>query len=194
MFKSALKVCVFLAVFSFLVACSPKLNWRTVQSPEQRYSALFPGKPDKLDRLIPYQAQELKQTLEAVKIDDDIYSISSIQLPVNQSGMTKKMIEQLQGNLLDRAKVSGGNVLIEEGAYQASDSRRIPVKDYFITLSSNGKTKQSMRVRWIVRLDKDGGNWIYQVSILHVNAETGDAKTLLSKEEFANFFNEFRPE
>ena len=194
MFKSALKVCVFLAVFIFLVACSPKLNWRTVQSPKQRYSALFPGKPDKLDRLIPYQAQELKQTLEAVKIDDDIYSISSIQLPVNQSGMTKKMIEQLQGNLLDRAKVSGGNVLIEEGAYQASDSRRIPVKDYFITLSSNGKTKQSMRVRWIVRLDKDGGNWIYQVSILHVNAETGDAKTLLSKEEFANFFNEFRPE
>ena len=194
MFKSALKVCISLAVIFSLLACSPKLNWRAVQSPEQRYSALFPGKPDKLERLIPYQGQELKQTLEAVKIDDDIYSISSIRLPANQAGMTQKMIEQLQGNLLDRAKLSGGNVLVEGGAYQARDSRRIPVKDYFITLSSNGKTKQSMRVRWIVRLDKDGGNWIYQVSILHVNAETGDAKTLLSKEEFANFFNEFRPE
>ena len=194
MFKSAFKVCVFLAVFSFLVACSPKLNWRTVQSPEQRYSALFPGKPDKLDRLIPYQDQELKQTLEAVKIDDDIYSVSSIQLPVNQSGMTQKMIEQLQGNLLNRAKASGGNVLVEEGAYKASDTRRIPVKDYFIIFSSNGKTQQSMRVRWIVRSNEGGSNWIYQVSILHANAEAGDAKTLLSKEEYANFFNEFRPE
>ena len=194
MFKSALKVCVFLAVFSLLVACSPKLNWRTVQSPEQRYSALFPGKSDKLERLIPYQDQELKQALEAVKIDDDIYSISSIQLPSNQAGMSQKMIEQLQGNLLDRAKVSGGNVLVEGSAYQASDSRRIPVKDYFITFSSNGKTQQSMRVRWIVRPNEDGSNWIYQVSVLHVKAESGDAKTILSKEEYANFFNEFRPE
>ena len=180
LFKSVLRAYVVLAACIFLAACSPKLNWRTVQSPEQRYTALFPGKPDKLERLIPYQDQEFKQTLEAVKIDDDIYSISSLQVPSNQSDSAQKIIDQLHSNLLDRAKVSGGNVLIEEGAYQASDSRRIPVKDYFITLSSNGKTKQSMRVRWIVRLDKDGGNWIYQVSILHVNAETGDAKTRAS--------------
>ena len=194
LFKSALRACIFLVAFGFLVACSPKLNWRTVQSPEQRYSALFPGKPDKLDRLIPYQAQELKQTLEAVKIDDDIYSISSIQLPANQAGMTQKMIEQLQSNLLDRAKASGGNVFAEESVYQSSDSRRIPVKDYFIAFSSNGKTQQFMRVRWIVRPNEDGGNWIYQVSVLQANAESGDVKKLLSKEEYVNFFSEFRPE
>lgn len=194
LFKSALRVCISLAVIFPLLACSPKLNWRTVQSPEQRYSALFPAKPDKLERLIPYQDQELKQMLEAVKIDNDIYSISSIQLPANQAGMTQKMIEQLQGNVLDRAKASDGNVLVEESAYQASDSRRIPAKDYFITFSSNGKTQQSMRVRWIVRPNDDGSNWIYQVSVLHANTESGDAKTILSKEEYANFFNEFRPE
>jgi hypothetical protein len=41
----------------------------------------------------------------------------------------------------------------------------------------------------------DSGNvWLYQVSVLHTNADTADAKTLLSKEEYANFFNEFYPE
>ncbi|WP_262500601.1 hypothetical protein [Polynucleobacter wuianus] len=193
MFKSALRVCISLAVIFSLLACSPKLNWRTVQSPEQKYSALFPGKPDKLDRRIPYQDQELKQTLEAVKIDDDIYSISSIRLPANQADMTQKMIEQLQSNLFDRAKASGGKVLVEESAYQSSESRRIPVKDYFIAFSSNGKTQQSMRVRWIVR-PSDSSSWVYQVSVLHANAETGDLKTLLFKEEYESFFNEFHPE
>ncbi|MBU3609810.1 hypothetical protein ICN32_04445 [Polynucleobacter wuianus] len=193
LFKSALRVCISLAVIFSLLACSPKLNWRTVQSPEQKYSALFPGKPDKLDRRIPYQDQELKQTLEAVKIDDDIYSISSIRLPANQADMTQKMIEQLQSNLFDRAKASGGKVLVEESAYQSSESRRIPVKDYFIAFSSNGKTQQSMRVRWIVR-PSDSSSWVYQVSVLHANAETGDLKTLLFKEEYESFFNEFHPE
>ncbi|ANJ00541.1 hypothetical protein A8O14_10915 [Polynucleobacter wuianus] len=193
MFKSALRVCISLAVIFSLLACSPKLNWRTVQSPEQKYSALFPGKPDKLDRRIPYQDQELKQTLEAVKIDDDIYSISSIRLPANQADMTQKMIEQLQSNLFDRAKASGGKVLVEESAYQSSESRRIPVKDYFIAFSSNGKTQQSMRVRWIVR-PSDSSSWVYQVSVLHANAETGDLKTLFFKEEYESFFNEFHPE
>jgi hypothetical protein len=180
--------------FVLLSACSPKLNWRTVQSPEQRYTALFPGKPDKLERLIPYQDQELKQTLEAVKIDEEIYSISSIQLSANQASFTQKMIGQLQANLLDRAKASGGNVLAEDGTYQPSSFQRLPVKDYFIGFNPSGKVQQAMRVRWLVRPVEGGGCWIYQVSILKKNAETGDVKDLLAKEEYENFFNEFRPE
>ena len=75
----ACKAGLLLAGVILLIACSPKLDWRTVQSPQERYTALFPGKPDKLERRIPYQEKELQQTLEAVKIDDDIYSISSVQ-------------------------------------------------------------------------------------------------------------------
>lgn len=194
MFRSALRVCMLLVVCILLAACSPTLNWRTLQSPEQRYIALFPGKPDKLERLIPFQAQELKQALEAVKIDDDIYSISSIQVPVNQSGLAQQIIAQLQTNLLDRAKASGGDVLIEDAYYQTSASQHLPIKDYFIAFRSNGKTQQTMRVRWITRPVQDGGIWIYQVSVLHTNTDTSDAKSFLSKEEYENFFNGFNPE
>jgi len=188
------KAGLLLAAMILLAACSPKLDWRTVQSPQERYTALFPGKPDKLERRIPYQDQELKQTLEAVKIDDDIYSISSVQVPPNQAAATEKIITQLKNNLLERAKASGGMVVEENASYLASNRQRLPTTDYFITFKSNGKAQQQMKVRWITRQASNGDAWIYQVSVLHANAKTDDAKTLLSKEEYSNFFNEFYPE
>jgi hypothetical protein len=187
------KAAVLLAAMILLAACSPKLDWRTVQSPQERYTALFPGKPDKLERRIPYQDQELQQTLEAVKIDDDIYSISSIQVPVTQALAIEKIILQLKNNLLERAKASGGMVGEENASYLTSNRQRLPTTDYFITFKSNGKTQQQMKVRWITRQASNGDAWIYQISVLHANANTDDAKTLLSKEEYANFFNEFYP-
>ena len=183
-----------LAAIILLVACSPKLDWRIVQSPQERYTALFPGKPDKLERRIPYEEQELQQTLEAVKIDDDIYSISSIQVPVIQVAATEKIIAQLKNNLVERAKSSGGTVLEESAIYQASNRQKLPTTDYFITFMANGKEQQQMRVRWITRQVMNGNSYIYQVSVLHSKVSTEDAKVLLSQEAYANFFNEFYPE
>ena len=193
MFRS-FKAGVLLAAIILLGACSPKLDWRTVQSPQERYTALFPGKPDKLERRIPYQDQELQQTLEAVKIDNDIYSVSSIQVPATQAAATEKIITQLKNNLLERAKASGGQVVEEVATYQTSSRQKLAATDYFIILKLNAKEQQQMRVRWIIRQASNGDAWIYQVSVLHANANTDDVKRFLSKEEYANFFNEFYPE
>lgn len=189
-----LKAGVLLAAIILLAACSPKLDWRTVQSPQERYTALFPGKPDKLERRIPYQDQELQQTLEAVKIDDDIYSISSIQVPASHTAATEKIITQLKNNLLERAKASGGTVVQETSTYQTSNRQKLVATDYFLILKLNAKEQQQMRVRWITRQASNGDAWIYQVSVLHANANTEDVKAFLSKEEYANFFNDFYPE
>ena len=194
LFKGALKAIALSAVFLLLLGCSPKLDWRTVQSPQERYTALFPGKPDKLERQIPYQGQEFLQTLEAVKIDEDVYSISSIKLLANQAALLKNLTEQLQSNLLERAKASGGSVEVLETTYQLSTRQRVPSKDYFIVLKSAGKISQVMRVRWITRVAPNGDIWIYQISALHANGGVEDAKAFLSKEEYENFFSEFAPE
>ena len=194
MFRWASKAATLLAAFIFLIACSPKLDWRTVQAPQERYTALFPGKPDKLERRIPYLDQELLQTLEAVKIDDDIYSVSTIQLPANQSASLSKLLSQLQANLIDRAKASGGVVTVEDTFYKIADRQRLPIKDYFLDLKSSGKSQQLMRVRWINRAASNGDIWVYQISVLHMNAGTENAKTLLSKEEYEYFFSDFSPE
>lgn len=55
LFRGFSKAATLLAALVFLVACSPKLDWRTVQSPQERYTALFTGKPEKLERKIPYE-------------------------------------------------------------------------------------------------------------------------------------------
>jgi hypothetical protein len=194
LFRGILKAATVIAALFFLFACSPKLDWRTVQSPQERYTALFPGKPDKLERRIPYADQELLQVLEAVKIDDDIYSVSTIQLPVNQSGSLGTLLSQLQNNLLERAKASGGDVSAEDAFYKTVDKQRLPTKDYFVVLKSNGEIQQLMRVRWINRVAPNGDIWIYQISVLHTNAGADNSKTFLSKEEYENFFSDFSPE
>ena len=194
LFRWIFKAATLLAALFLLAACSPKLDWRTVHSPQERYTALFPGKPDKLERRIPYLDQELPQSLEAVKIDEDIYSISTIQLPANQSASLSKLISQLQANLIDRAKASGGDVAVEDAFYKTVDKQRLSTKDYFLDLKSNGKTQQLMRVRWINRVAPNGDSWIYQISVLHTNADTQNAKTFFSKEAYENFFSDFSPE
>lgn len=194
LFKVVLQVCAAFIAAVLLSACSPQHNWRTVQSPEQKYTALFPGKPDKLDRSVSFEGLQLKQTLEAVKIEQDIYSISSIQVPADQVSLVKKILDQLQANLLNRAKESGGIVLIEDSYYQTASNQRLPTKDFFISIKSKGNDQQLMRVRWIVRPSPDGEVWIYQLSLLQTKANLDDVKSVLSKEEYANFFNEFRPD
>lgn len=178
----------------FLAACSPRFDWRVVQSPQQRYTALFPGKPEKIQRKITYQNQELLQTLEALKIEDDIYSISATQIPIGQSAFLPKILDLLQGNLLSRAKDSGGQVIAEDVLYQTAARQKQASKEYLIQFKSNGTAEQWMRVRWITRVAADGSIWIYQISVLHAKAIPGNAKSFLSKEEYANFFTEFYPE
>lgn len=176
-----------------LAACSPKLDWRVVQSPQERYTALFPGKPDKIQRRITYQDQELVQSLEALKLDDDIYSISATQIPAGQSALLPKITMQLQANILARAKDVGGRVIAEDVLYQNAAHQKLATQDYWIQFKS-GTAEQWMRVRWITRVAPDGSIWVYQISVLHTKAIPGEAKIFLSKEAYANFFDEFYPE
>jgi hypothetical protein len=181
--------------FGFLLsACSPKLDWRTVQSPQEGYSALFPGKPEKIERKLPYQNQEIPQTLEAVKIEDDIYSVSTIHLGKDQVALAPKLLEQLQGNLLNRANVNLESAVAVDAIYQTANRQRLSTKDYFLEFKSTGAIEQSMRIRWITRVTPDNGAWIYQISVLHTAPARVPAKQFFSEEAYSNFFDEFHPE
>ncbi|MBU3622813.1 hypothetical protein ICN47_03645 [Polynucleobacter sp. AP-Latsch-80-C2] len=195
LFKKGLRIsCCCIAATFLLSACSPKLDWRVVQSPQERYSALFPGKPDKIQRRVSFQNQELLQSLEALKIDDDIYSISATQIPAGQSSLLPILMMQLQDSVLARAKALGGEVISEDILYQTAAKQKQASKEFWIQFKSKGTSEQWMRVRWITRIAPDGSIWIYQISVLHAKAIPSEAKTFLSKEEYSNFFDEFYPE
>jgi hypothetical protein len=188
------KLGVFVSAVFLLMACSPKLDWRIVQSPQDGYNALFPGKPDKIDRRLPYEGQEIPQSLEAVKIDDDIYSISTVNLSKDQANLSPKILAQLQGNLFSRAGVNSQSDVSVDAFYQTASRQKMATKDYFLEFSSTGASEQSMRVRWINRASVDGGIRIYQISVLHTAPARVNAKKFFSEEMYANFFDEFHPE
>jgi hypothetical protein len=177
-----------------LSACSPKLDWRTVQSPQEGYSILFPGKPEKIERRLPYQNQEIPQTLEAVKIEDDIYSVSAIRLSKDQASLAPNLLEQVQGNLFSRANVNLESAISIDALYRTANNQRAATKDYFLEFKSSGRVEQSMRVRWITRMTPDNGAWIYQISVLHTAPARVNAKVFFSEEAYSNFFDEFHPE
>ncbi len=185
---------VLLTAVLMLVACSPKLDWRTVQSPQEGYNALFPGKPEKMDRRLPYEGQEIPQSLEAVKIDDDIYSVSTVTLTKDQIPLQAKLLEQMQDNLFKRANVDSQADVSADAFYQTIGRQKLPTKDYFLEFASTGASEQSMRVRWITRAAADGGIRIYQISVLHTAPARVDAKKFFLEEMYANFFDEFHPE
>lgn len=188
------KLGVFISAVFLLMACSPKLDWRIVQSPQDGYNALFPGKPDRIDRRLPYEGQEIPQSLEAVKIDDDIYSISTVTLSKDQAHLFPKILAQLQGNLFSRAGVNSQSDVSVDTFYQTASRQKMATKDYFLEFSSTGSSEQSIRVRWINRASVDGGIRIYQISVLHTAPARVNAKKFFSEEIYANFFDEFHPE
>jgi hypothetical protein len=183
-----------LALVLLLSACSPKLDWRTVQSPQEGYSALFPGKPEKIERRLPYQNQEIPQTLEAVKIEDDIYSVSAIRLSKDQVSLVPNLLEQVQGSLFNLANLNLESAIGIDALYRTANKQRVATKDYFLEFKSSGRVERSMRVRWITRMTPDNGAWIYQISVLHTAPARVDAKTFFSEEVYSNFFDEFHPE
>jgi hypothetical protein len=185
---------VVLALAFLLSACSPKLDWRTVLSPQEGYSILFPGKPEKIERRLPYQNQEIPQTLEAVKIEDDIYSVSAIRVSKDQASLAPNLLEQVQGNLFSRANVNLESAISIDALYRTANNQRAATKDYFLEFKSSGKVEQSMRVRWITRMTPDNGAWIYQISVLHTAPARVNAKVFFSEEAYSNFFDEFHPE
>lgn len=187
------KLGVVLAFVLLLSACSPKLDWRIVQAPQEGYSTLFPGKPEKMERRLPYQNQEIVQTLEAVKIDNDIYSVGTIHLNRDQALLAANLLEQLQGNLFNRANVNLDSAVSVDALYQTANKQRLATKDYFLEFKSTGAVEQSMRVRWITRITPDNGIWIYQISVLHTAPARVDAKKFFSEESYSNFFDEFHP-
>jgi hypothetical protein len=146
-----------------------------------------------MERRLQYQNQEITQVLEAVKIENEIYSVSTIHLSRDQALLAPNLLEQLQGNLLNRANVNLDSAVSVDALYQVSNKQRVATKDYFLEFKSSGAVEQSMRVRWITRFAPDNGVWIYQISVLHTAPGGVDAKKFFSEEAYSNFFDEFHP-
>jgi predicted DsbA family dithiol-disulfide isomerase len=88
-----------------ILGCSPKLDWRAVNTERLGYTALFPEKPKQAERTLPYAGLELQQTLEVTQIDDAIMSITTIAVPssINAHRLVRYAVREGLGEMMVEA-------------------------------------------------------------------------------------------
>jgi len=188
------KVVGMVVVSAVILGCSPRLDWRAVNTERLGYSALFPEKPKQAERTLPYAGIELKQTLEVTQIDDAIMSITTIAVPSSINAQAGALLEQVQKTILQSANAVQTPPLKHPSQFLIAGPGRSKglAEDYLFEIQSPSG-KRWMRVRWIMRPDGEGGSRIYQQSLLLLapaNAKAFQAE--LTAEKWDPFFDEFR--
>ena len=191
---------VFISLFLlFGSGCSPRLNWRILNSEHQFYEALFPDKPHQVERQIFYQKYQLNEFLEATRVGDDIYSIATISLVPGLADQAEQLASYLLQAVIQNTNIYEKALIRRESIYRLSGSRadHFPVSDYFVAFKLRNGDNQLMRVRWIIRRGQDGITRIYQVTLLRSHTEwiTDSSRIffILSQEGVELFFDGFHP-
>jgi len=177
-----------------VLGCSPKLDWRAVNTERLGYSALFPEKPKQAERTLPYAGIELQQTLEVTQIDDAIMSITTIAVPSSINAQAGALLEQVQKAILQSANAVQTPPIKRPSQYLIAGPNRSKglAEDYLFEIQ-NPSGKRWMRVRWIMRPDGEGGSRIYQHSLLLLApANAKSFQVELTAEKWDPFFDEFR--
>ena len=176
------------------LGCSPKLDWRAVNTERLGYSALFPEKPKQAERTLPHAGIELQQTLEVTQIDDAIMSITTIAVPSSINAQAGALLEQVQKAILQSGNAVQTLPIKRPSQYLIAGPNRSKglAEDYLFEIQ-NPSGKRWMRVRWIMRPDGEGGSRIYQQSLLLLAPANAKAfQVELTAEKWDPFFDEFR--
>jgi hypothetical protein len=186
------KVVGIVAMSAAVLGCSPKLDWRAVNTERLGYSALFPEKPKQAERTLPYAGIELQQTLEVTQIDDAIMSITTIAVPSSINAQAGALLEQVQKAILANAVQTPPIKRPSQYVIAGPNRSKGLAEDYLFEIQ-NPSGKRWMRVRWIMRSDGEGGSRIYQQSLLLLAPANAKAfQVELTAEKWDPFFDEFR--
>jgi len=192
--QGIVKVVGIVMMSAAVLGCSPKLDWRAVNTERLGYSALFPEKPKQAERTLPYAGIELQQTLEVTQIDDAIMSITTIAVPSSINAQAGALLEQVQKAILQSANAVQTLPIKRPSQYLIAGPNRSKglAEDYLFEIQ-NPSGKRWMRVRWIMRSDGEGGSRIYQQSLLLLAPANAKAfQVELTAEKWDPFFDEFR--
>ncbi len=184
---------IFLLAATF-VGCTPTFDWRTVRSDDLLYEVLYPGKPSRAEKILMFQDQRIKMTMEAVKIKDGLYAVGVIQVPAelkSQESLNslKSFIQDgMLSNLKTEQPVQGQAITMRTSA-----ATSLAAKEWVIDGVGPDQQRRLLRLRVVERKFPDGQTFIFQQSILQsLSAEQSLEKVLLSDEHMM-FLNGFKP-
>jgi hypothetical protein len=173
-----------------IVACSPQFDWRTIKNDAQGYSAMFPSKPQLIERSINYQQTSLKQTLEFAKVNEDVFAVMTTQIPATIATQVTMVEKMLQNTLLRQANTTQFNLVkdVTSRIGSAAQTKQV-AQDFYLDLAQN---KKVMRVRWLIRPAANDSVNLYQISVIRTG-QSSQLEPLLNQENISIFFDEFRP-
>lgn len=108
-----------------IVACTPTLDWRTVQIDEGSLQALFPCRPQHRSRAVALGGVQLKMDMSACSADADTFALSYVDAP--EPAAVSSALEALRRAASDNlgAAVPGSTPFAPVGATPNAASGRL---------------------------------------------------------------------
>jgi len=178
-----------------LVACTPSLDWRIVRSDDLLYEALYPGKPSRAEKAVMFNGQKLTMTMEASRVNDTLFAVGVINIPVTAKGIDLKALKDfLQNGMLSNLKtdhaVMPTTISVKTAGQPSYD---LPAQEWVIQGLGPDGQQRLLRFRVVQRNLPDGQIQIYQQSILQSLKNNLAIEKILRSDEHEMFFTGFKP-
>ncbi|WP_454734664.1 hypothetical protein [Cupriavidus necator] len=173
-----------------LCACSPRYDWRTIQSGEGGYAALYPGKPTSAARDVTIAGRKLPMTMEAARVDDTLFAVGVVTLPADDPELRREALAAMQAGLLaNLGTPSGEPARTRPVTIMTAERPRRPLDGVEVQASGVSPQDQSPR-RLTARLVAVGVR-AYQAVVLESGDAARDARQAEQVEQFLEGFHPF---
>ncbi len=172
-----------------LVACSPKFDWRTIQSTDNGYAALYPGKPSSASRPVDIGGKRMPMTMDAARVDDTLFAVGMVELGVDDPAVRRAALESMQAGLFANLSSQGAAApQVRELTVQSAATPPVTLPAVEIRISGVSAQDGTPR-RLTARLMAHGAR-AYQVVVLEAGKTQQDPAF---QEQIDQFLDGFHP-
>lgn len=179
-----------LAAVAALTACSPRYDWRTIQSAEGGYAALYPGKPTGAARDVAIAGRKLPMTMEAARVDDTLFAVGVVTLPADDAALRREALQAMQAGLIanlgahptEPARTRSVRVMSAASPPAALDGVELQVSG----VSPQDKSPRRLTARLVA-----SGVRVYQAVVLEAGDAARDQRQAEQVEQFLAGFHPY---
>ena len=170
-----------------LCACSPRYDWRTIQSGEGGYAALYPGKPTSAARDVTIAGRKLPMTMEAARIDDTLFAVGVVTLPADDEALRREALAAMQAGLLANLGTLSGEPRTRPVTIMTADHPGRPLAG--LELQASGVSPQDQSPRRLSARLVAVGTRAFQAVVLESGEAARDARQAEQVEQFLGGFH-----
>ncbi|QYY31903.1 MULTISPECIES: hypothetical protein [Cupriavidus] len=173
-----------------LGACSPRYDWRTIQSGDGGYAALYPAKPTSAARDVAIAGHKLPMTMQAARVDDTLFAVGVVTLPSDDAELRREALAAMQSGLVANLGVHGSEPAhTRPVTIQSADQPARPLDGVEVQVSGVSPQDRSPR-RLTARLVAVGTK-AYQAVVLESGEGARDQRNAEQVEQFLGGFHPY---